>query len=423
MAARNANRLSFALMFSTPTNSSRLLLLVFVTALIDMIGFGIIIPILPFFAEHYGANALTIGFLTAVFLLIQFFSAPAWGNLSDRLGRRPVLLICIFATAVSYVIFGMAESLAVLFLARIMGGVFAGKYSTIQAYIADITTPKERSKGMGLFGAAFGLGFILGPVLGGLLGRWSYAAPLYFAAALTTVNGVVAFYLLPESISPETKDRIRRQRDFFSARADSVRAILMDHSIGHSILISGVFNGAFSMLYATFALFNEREFGFHTTETGYLFAYIGMVGAVVQGGMIGRLSRKFGEEALVKAGLAVMTAGMFSLSLADTLTKLVVAGTLMAAGSGLLTPALSGLVSQRTPDSRQGRVLGVMQSAGNLGRMAGMIGGGYVFDAVSIWSPFWISGIILTLATVYSMRTIHPVNAADSLPFAGETHE
>ncbi len=410
-------------MFSSPPNSSRLLLLIFVTALIDMIGFGIIIPILPFFAEHYGADALTIGFLTAVFLMIQFFSAPAWGNLSDRLGRRPVLLTCIFATAASYVVFGMAESLAVLFLARIMGGLFAGKYSTIQAYIADVTSPKDRSKGMGLFGAAFGLGFILGPVLGGLLGRWGYAAPLFFAAALTTLNGVAVFYLLPESLSPEAKGRIRRQKDMSSTKAYTLRSIMTDQTVSHSILISAVFNGAFSMLYATFALFNEREFGFHTTETGYIFAYIGVVGAVVQGGMIGRLSRKFGEETLVKTGLVIMTAGMFMLSLADTVERLIAAGTLVAAGSGLLTPALSGLVSRRTPDFRQGRVLGVMQSAGNLGRMAGMIGGGYVFDSVSLWSPFWISGIILTLATAYSMRMIHSVNATDSLPFAGEVHE
>ncbi len=397
------------------------LLIIFLTAFVDMVGFGIIIPVLPYFAEHYGADGLMVGVLTAVFLVMQFLSAPVWGVLSDRWGRRPVILVCIFASAGSYILFGLAKSLLWIFVARMIGGLFAGKFSTIQAYIADVTTRENRSRGMGLFGAAFGLGFIVGPAIGGLLGRYGYDAPLFFAAALAGLNGAVALFMLPESLNEETRGQTACQvwtRLGFRA----TREVLGRPVVMASLLVGAVFNFAFSMLYSTFALFTEREFGFHTEETGYVFAYIGVIGAVIQGGLIGRLSRRVGEMNMIKGGLAMTAAGMFFLGCTDHLTLLAAAVTLMAAGSGLLTPALSGLVSLNTAEEQQGQVLGLMQSVANLARMTGMIFGGYLFETISIWSPFWTSSLILCCGTVYAVLQLRSDHRLERLNYAGDSH-
>lgn len=397
-------------------------MLIFVTALIDMIGFGIIIPILPYFAEQYGADASTVGLLTAVFLVVQFLVAPLWGYLSDHFGRRPILLTCIFATSGSYIVFGMATSLELLFVARVLGGMFAGKYATIQAYIADITSPGERAKGMGVFGAAFGLGFILGPLIGGIVGQWGFAAPLFFAAAISVINGVAAIFFLPESraVRGEAGPEVDRLTGHGTRKLITV---ISDARIAHPIALAALFNLAFAMLYATFALFAEREFGFRTAKTGMLFAYVGLVGAIIQGGLIGRLVRKMGEAVLVKGGLGLTALGMFQLSISDSVLTLLTGTTLMACGSGLVTPALSGLVSRRTLDAQQGRVLGVLQSAANLGRIGGMVVGGYVFDAISRWSPFWLSGIVLSCASLYSVVTIRQAEAVNHPNLAGGSYE
>ncbi|NUM82012.1 MFS transporter [bacterium] len=379
-----------------PQPSSKSLTIIFVTTLIDMIGFGIVIPILPFFAEHFGANGFEIGLLTSVYLLMQFICTPVWGYFSDRWGRRPVILICIFASSLAYVVFGLAQSLALILAARIIGGVFAGKFATIQAYIADVTTKENRSKGMGLFGAAFGLGFILGPSIGGILGKWGYQTPLFFAAALTMINGIAAIFLLPESLSGETRAQAQSNREENKLNLDAIRRYASVPVIRSVMTLSMIYNFGFSILYATFALFAEREFGFHTMETGYMFAFMGIVGAIIQGGLIGKISRAIGEEKMIVYGLLITAAGMFAMSQSKWLWLLMAASFLISVGSALLTPALSGLVSKKSSETEQGRILGIIQSVSNLARMTGIAFGGFVFEAVNIWSPFWMSGIILT---------------------------
>lgn len=378
-----------------PSSHSKSLSIIFVTTLIDMIGFGIVIPILPYFAEHFGANGFEIGLLTSVYLLMQFICTPVWGYFSDRWGRRPVILICIFASSMAYVIFGLAQSLVLILAARIIGGVFAGKFATIQAYIADVTTKENRSKGMGLFGAAFGLGFILGPSIGGILGKWGYQTPLFFAAALTAVNGIAAIFLLPESLSDENRARVQSDREGNRLNFDTLRRYAGVPVIRSVMTLSMIYNFGFSILYATFALFAEREFGFHTMETGYMFAFMGIVGAVIQGGLIGKIVRAIGEEKMIGYGLLITAAGMFAMSRSEWLWLLITASFLVSVGSALLTPALSGLVSKKSNETEQGRILGMIQSMSNLARMTGIAFGGFVFEAVSIWSPFWMSGIIL----------------------------
>ncbi|MBX7152513.1 MFS transporter [bacterium] len=378
-----------------PPSHSKSLSIIFVTTLIDMIGFGIVIPILPYFAEHFGANGFEIGLLTSVYLLMQFIFTPIWGYCSDRWGRRPVILICIFASSMAYVIFGLAQSLVLILAARIVGGVFAGKFATIQAYIADVTTKENRSKGMGLFGAAFGLGFILGPSIGGILGKWGYQTPLFFAAALTTINGLAAIFLLPESLPDDARAQAQFNREENKFNMDTLRRYAGVPAIRSGMTLSMIYNFGFSILYATFALFAEREFGFHTMETGYMFAFMGIVGAVIQGGLIGKISRAIGEEKMIVFGLLITSFGMFAMSRSEWLWLLIVASFLVSVGSALLTPALSGLVSKKSSETEQGRILGIIQSLSNLARMTGIAFGGFVFEAVGIWSPFWMSGIIL----------------------------
>ncbi len=384
-------------------NSKKYLPIIFVTSLIDMIGFGIIIPILPYFAERYGADGFIVGLLTSVYLIVQFIFTPVWGVLSDRIGRRPVILICIFATGFSYILFGLADSLALMFVARIVGGAFAGKFTTIQAYIADVTTRENRSKGMGLFGAAFGLGFILGPVIGGILGQYGFQAPLFFAAGLALLNGAAAWFILPESLSDEAKFKAKESREENRLSAENILQILKTPLIGVTINLSAIYNFAFSMLYATFALFMERRFQFHTRETGYIFGFLGVVSAAIQGGLIGRISKWVGEEKMIIWGILVNSAGLLLLAASDRIAGLLISVTIMAIGGGIITPALSGLVSKKTSEAQQGRNLGLMQSFSNLARMFGLILGGYVFEALGIASPYWISGMILLAGFLYSL--------------------
>lgn len=349
------------------------LFVLFLTVFIDLVGFGIIIPILPLYAEQFHATPLAIGWLTGIYSGMQIIFTPILGKLSDRLGRRPVLLVSIAGTAAGFLLMGMATALPLLFVARILAGITGGNISIPQAYIADVTAPEQRSRAMGMIGAAFGLGFTFGPLIGGIMSRISYSAPFYFAAGLAVANALLVYFILPESLSHEHRatphenasiaEVFRHGRGWMFALVVAV----------YFFLIAG-----FAIMTTLFALFTEKRFGYDAHANGYLFGFIGILTVIVQGGLIGQLVKVFGEVTLARLGLLLTAASLALLPASHTLTLLLVACAGLSFGSGFASPSLSGLASQMIDRSWQGRALGVMQSAGSTGRLLGPLLGGWL---------------------------------------------
>jgi len=386
------------------------LAIIFITILIDLIGFGIVIPILPLYADHFGASATTVGFLLAVYSAMQFVFSPLLGKVSDRIGRRPVLLASILGTSLGFLLMGLAQTLWLLFLARILDGATGGNISTAAAYIADVTPPEERSRGMGLIGAAFGIGLIVGPAVGGLISRISLAAPFLFAAALAAANAVALYFLLPESLKQEHRDQARRA---------SLLQIVSE-AVGwqlRGVLLTAFFATlAFSMLTATLALFTNKnaDFLFDATHNGYLFAYMGLIGATIQGGLMGRLSRAFGDKTLAVVGALLTATGMFLLPISPNLSLLALTCTAIGIGNSLLTPTLNALASKAVGAASQGSVLGVMSSVGSLARILGPPFGGWLLsrdvarEAAHFGrTPYWTGAIIMLVgfSVALTLRT------------------
>jgi len=349
------------------------LFVLFLTVFIDLVGFGIIIPILPLYAEQFHATPISIGWLTGIYSGMQIIFTPILGKLSDRFGRRPVLMVSIAGTAVGFALMGIASALPLLFVARILAGITGGNISIPQAYIADVTAPEQRSRAMGLIGAAFGLGFTFGPLIGGIMSRISYSAPFFFAAGLAVANALLVYFILPESLSREHRT---------SPHEDAPIAEVFRHGHGwmFAIVLATYFFliAGFAIMTTLFALFTEKRFGYDARANGYLFGFIGILTVVVQGGLIGRLVQTFGEVALARAGLILTAASLALLPASNNLTLLLVACVGLSFGSGFASPPLSGLASQMIDRSWQGRALGVMQSAGSAGRLLGPLLGGWL---------------------------------------------
>lgn len=370
--------------------------ILFLTVFIHLLGFGIIIPLLPYYAETYGATGFTVGLLTTSFSFSQFVFAPFWGRLSDRVGRRPILIGSLLLTGVSYFVYAAATSLALLFVSRILAGVAGAVLSTAQAYVADTTTPEDRTKGMGLIGAAFGMGFIFGPAIGGVLSRWGFAAPAYASASLALAAAVFAYLRLPESLPREARAGAAANR---RSRA-TLREALARPPIGIVLGLFFVATLCFSGMETILALFCQRFYGWGPHEIGFLFAYVGVVAASMQLGIVGALARRFGERALVRAGLALMGTAFVVAGLVPPLALFLVVMGAIAVASGLMTPSLSGLISIATPAGEQGGILGIYQSLGSLARATGPFLAGLLFDVVSPGAPLWMAGIVLGLAAL-----------------------
>jgi len=349
------------------------LFVLFLTVFIDLVGFGIIIPVLPLYAENFHATPMVIGWLTGVYSGMQIIFTPILGKLSDRFGRRPVLLVSIAGTAVGFALMGFAQSLTLLFVARILAGITGGNISIPQAYIADVTAPEKRSRAMGMIGAAFGLGFAFGPLIGGMMSRISYSAPFYFAAGLAVANALLVYLILPESLSREHRAKVHEEASMTEVFRHGRGAMFALVVATYFFLIAG-----FSIMTTLFALFTERRFGYDAHANGYLFGFIGVIAVIVQGGLIGRLIKIFGEVALTRTGMVLTTLSLASLPFSNNLTLLLLVCAGLAAGSGFASPPLSGLASQMIDRTWQGRALGVMQSAGSTGRLLGPLIGGWL---------------------------------------------
>jgi len=375
-----------------------------VIVFIDMLGFGMVIPVMTLYAEELGAPIGQTGWLMASYSLMQFVFAPLWGRLSDRHGRRPLLLFSIAMTSVAFLMYALAPSFGWLVASRLFAGAATGNIGIAMAYVADVTKPEDRARGMGFIGAAFGLGFVLGPWMGGELSHaFGLPAPGYAAAVLAAVNGVVAIFVLKEPQSRVKAERTGR----FAALAHE----LGKPGIRRLIVIYLLVVFAFAGMESTFALLSEHRYGLNAGEVGRVFGFIGIIIAVVQGGLIGPLTRRFGERTLLVAGLAAMAVGFTALPFAPGLPGLLAATVPLAAGNALANPSMSSLLSRSARAEDQGGTLGIGQSASALGRVLGPVTATFVFDAVWFAGPY-VGGAVIMVAMAALAATLRQPGAA-----------
>ena len=398
--------------FTTP------LIIIFVTIFIDLIGFGMVIPILPFYAssEQFMATPFEIGLLFSIYSWMQFFFSPVLGRLSDRYGRRPILFISLLGSAVGYFVIGFANTLVMVFIGRIIGGITGGNISTAQAYIADVTTKENRAKGMGLFGAAFGLGFILGPALAGILSKYGVQVPFYFAAVLSLVNAMALYFILPESLKPGLHPSHEDRKGNIAEIVDSLREPRFRTIAAIYVLLIT----AFSIMTYAFVLFTNFTFGYGAEQNGYLFAYVGFLAIIMQGGLFGVAAKTFGEARLAAFGCVMLVISLFAMPFSSPefggLTGLLLVSALLSFGNAIASPALTSLASKHAGDHEQGKVMGVMQSGASLARAIGPTIGGILLnnsmnkvDRFTVFRTYWVASAIMFvafLASVYLMRLL-----------------
>jgi DHA1 family tetracycline resistance protein-like MFS transporter len=375
---------------------TRPLFIIFLTTFVNLVGFGIIIPLLPFYAQTFGATPVVIGLLFASFSLSQLIAAPLLGDLSDRWGRRPVLIFSLLGTVVSFVMLALAHSLALLFVARIVDGLSGGNITTARAYIADISTPENRAKSFGFLGAAFGLGFIVGPGLGAALSRVSYTAPIWAAAVITVGAVAMAWFWLPETVHRTQAGGKSPWRSLGELWGRAHLRVLLT--------IDFVYWTAFAVYQTTFALFGAHRFGFDAAHIGYLLSAFGFLGVVVQGGLVGPVVRLLGERRTLALGLLFAAAGWGGSALTHSLPVFI--GMLVpgAIGIGLCNATLSALISKSASPQEQGRVQGVAGALESLGRTIGPVWGNGSLQRFGEGSAYGSAAIALIGAAALTFR-------------------
>jgi DHA1 family tetracycline resistance protein-like MFS transporter len=365
--------------------------ILFLVVFVDLLGFGMVIPVMPRYAAELGAPTAWIGLLLTGYSAMQFVFAPIWGRLSDRLGRRPVLLVSIGMTAVGFVGYSLAPTFGWLLASRLFAGAATANLAIARAYVADVTTPENRSKGMGMIGASFGLGFILGPAIASWLSHYALAAPGYAAAGLSLLNLVAAWFILPEP----AQRTVARHRPRFEALSGELR----HPGIRRLLLTSFIAILAFASLEATFSLFAKDVYQLDQAHVGYVFAYIGVLAVVMQGGLIGPLTRRFGEARLLVAGLALQAVTFALLPYVGTVGGLLAVLAPMSVGSGLTQPTISSLLSRMARKDDQGGTMGIGESASALGRIIGPESGTFSYVHVSTAAPYVGGGLFMLVAT------------------------
>jgi len=375
------------------------LIIIFFIVFIDLIGFGIVLPLLPFYAKNYGATPFLVGLLFVAYSLMQFIFTPLLGRLSDRYGRRPILLVSLFGSTLSYLLFGIGGSLPLLFISRALAGAMGGNISTAQAYIADVTTDENRARGMGLIGAAFGLGFVFGPAMGGILSQWGAQVPFFAAAIICGTNLLFAFKRLPESLPTEKRIRVaadgttpprRRYRDFWK--------VLLHPHVGGLIFLFFLTMVSFTVMEATLALLAEKKFQFTAVHTGYFFAYIGILIVIMQGVLVGPLVKLWGEKRLISLGCALLVIGLIMTPFSPSVLVLSIAMIFLAFGQGMLNPSLHSLVSKNCGAHEKGEVLGMQQAFGCLARIGGPFMGGLLFTVWGHTMPYYFAALLMIFA-------------------------
>jgi MFS family permease len=378
---------------------------IFLTVFVDMVGYGLVIPLLPFYAREYAAGAALVGLLGSLYAATQFVGGPFLGGLSDRTGRRPVLVVCLLGASLAYFLLGLAETLFLLFAAIVLAGAAGGTQATAQAYIADSTSPEHRARGLGLIGAAFGLGLMAGPALGGLLSLYSLHAPAFAAAALALANAAFGFLVLPESLAPglRTPTPLRRLNPLLQ-----LRGVLGIGGIRWFLLAVFLLNLSFAGLLTNFPLFSNARFGWDAPTNAFFFAFVGVCAVLTQGLLIGRVQPRFGEERLLIGGLSVMAVGLGLVAVVPYGPLLYpVVGTL-AVGVGLAIPALTALISRRVSGREQGRVMGGLQALISVTLIVGPVVAGLAFDCLGVPAPYWIGALLAALALLAASVALLP---------------
>jgi DHA1 family tetracycline resistance protein-like MFS transporter len=384
---------------------------IFLVVFIDLLGFSLILPLLPYYAKTFQANQTVTGILIASYALMQLIGAPILGRFSDRFGRRPVLLLSVFGTFLGFLLLGFANTLWMLFAARIIDGLTGGNLSIAQAYISDVTDAKNRSRGLGMIGAAFGLGFIIGPVTGGFLSQWGYAVPAFAAAAISFVNLILIFAWLPESLTAEKRTSMNEKKP-----PVTLGALLnaLQRPFTGSLLISRFFFGlAFAIFQTIFSLYALTRFNLTATQTGYLLTYIGVLSVITQGFLIGRLTNKFREDILIVACVALMAFSLAGWAMVPSIIALVVVLTPTAFAGGILNTLLSSTLTKAVEPQEIGGILGLSTSVESATRIFASIIGGVLLQQLGTWAPGAFVAVVMVGVFAYVWIKIynHPIIA------------
>ena len=378
------------------------LAIVFLIVIIDLMGFGIVIPLLPLYADAYSPSPALFGLLMAVYSFMQLLLTPVLGRLSDRFGRRPILLLSLLGSVFGYLLFAFQDSIWILLLSRVVAGATGASVATAQAVIADVTPPEERARGMGLIGAAFGLGFILGPAMGGVAIGLGEAAPGLFAAAFSAAALLLTLWKLPETWPEERRaQRQAAERRWFSL--DRLRMALGHPQVGVLLVMTFLFIFALSMFESTFALFLDRRLSLEVIDVTYMFVYLGILAAVVQGVFVGKLAKRFGEQRLVVAGALLIIPGYLFFTQVFTVRAMVILLVPLAVGMGLTGPSLAALISRRSTADEQGGILGIYQGVSSLGRIAGPFWGVYALERLGVGVPYLSGAAVMVVVLIVAL--------------------
>jgi multidrug resistance protein len=398
-----------------PTVSRQALTFIFIAVFLDLLGVGILIPVIPFFVGQFNQAALMVGLLALSYSAAQFITTPALGILSDRYGRRPVLLICVVGTGLGYFLFGFANTLWLLFAARLIDGFTGGNFSVAQAYIADVSLPEDRAKNFGLIGAALGLGFIVGPALGGWLSQDSLQTPAFVAGVLSLLTAAFGFFILPESLPPE-----RRQRQPITLKElNPLRQVgdaLRRPRLRRFLLASFAQNFALSGLQTNFALFTFVRFGLGPQQNGGIFTYLGVVSVLTLALITDRLVKRFSEQRLIVVGLGLITLGYAGVALAPEAWTLYPAITLIAVGGGIAEPTLTSTISKRVSPRQQGSILGATEALGSLAQLVGPVWAGITFDYFGANTPYWTGAGWLVISVLFAAGVLGRASSSRRLP-------
>ena len=378
---------------------------------IDLLGFSLILPLLPYYAETFSANQTTTGILIASYAVMQLIGAPILGRLSDRFGRRPVLLLSVFGTFLGFLLLGFANALWMLFASRILDGLTGGNLSVAQAYISDVTDEKSRSKGLGMIGAAFGLGFIIGPVTGGLLSQWGYAVPAFAAAAISFINLILIYAWLPESLTAEKRSQMTEKRPAISLNA---LLVAFQRPFTGSILITRFFFGlAFAIFQTIFSLYALAKFNLTARDTGFVLTYVGVLSVIVQGFLVGRLTNRYREDLLITVSVVLMGISLLGWALAPSLLWLYIIMTPTALSGGLLNTLLSSTLTKAVAPQEIGGILGLSAAVESSTRIIAPLLGGVLLQQIGTWAPGAFGAVVMVGVSIYVFITIynHPIVA------------
>lgn len=386
------------------------LFLMALTIFIDFAGFGLVIPLLPFWAEHLGANAVGVGLLLTVYALAQLIFTPVLGSLSDRYGRRPVIIASLLIEAVGFALTALSGSLLMLLIARFVGGLGASNIGSAQAVVSDTTPPEKRARGMGMIGAAIGLGFVVGPAIGGLLAPLGLTVPFWVALGVALANMLLVAAFLPET--RRQQERVGESRKSRNVLLAGWRQVLRSPAVARLVLINLLFTVAFSAMETVFPLFTQHISGWGAAQNGYVFTYVGFIIVIMQGGLVGLLVKRFGEKGVMIGGLVLLAIGLALLPWSTQLGVLLLALGILSAGDGAATPTISTLLSFAGTEETQGETLGVAQGVGGLGRIIGPLFAGSAFAFGGPGVPFLIAAVLIAAAIVVALPTLPAVKRA-----------